>query len=323
MKKLKKKHSTVKAELHPRNKHRGRYDFPVLIKACPELEQYVAENKYGDLSIDFFDDKAVKMLNRALLMEFYDVEFWDIPQGFLCPPIPSRADYIHNVADLLYGDKMLPYHKGNKITCLDVGVGANCIYPIIGTKEYNWGFIGSETNMDSLQSAEKIIKENEYLSDKVSLRFQYSDSIFKGIIEGGETVDVTICNPPFHSSAKEAEAGSRRKVKNLTKGKKTHQKLNFGGNFNELWCEGGELNFIKTMIKESKAIERQCLWFTSLVSKQENVDPIVKVLKSYRVKDYKIMEMGQGNKVSRVIAWTFLPTLQHAKWKQFHWKKDN
>lgn len=322
MQKLKKKHPAVKAELHPRNKHRGRYDFPTLIKICPELEQFVAENKYGDLSIDFFDDKAVKVLNRALLMEFYDVDFWDIPEGYLCPPIPSRADYIHNIADLLYGDKILPYHKGEKITCLDVGVGANCIYPIIGTNEYNWNFLGTETHKESIDSAEKIITKNERLVEKVTVRFQASSTdIFKGVLEGGETVDVTICNPPFHSSQKEAEAGSRRKARNL--GRSQKKNLNFGGKFNELWCDGGELSFIKRMIKESKTIDRQCLWFTSLVSKQENVEPIVKMLKSYNVKDYKVLEMGQGSKISRVVAWTFLPTLQHAKWKQFRWKMDN
>lgn len=322
MQKLKKKHPAIKKELHPRNQHRGRYDFPALIKSCPALGDFVEENKYGDLSIDFFDDKAVKMLNKALLMEFYEVSYWDIPEGFLCPPIPSRADYIHNIADLLYGEELLAYHKGEKVTCLDIGVGANCIYPIIGAKAYNWNFIGTETNETSLDSADKIVKQNEYLVDKVSLRFQESTKdIFKGILESGESVDVTICNPPFHGSMKEAEAGSRRKINNLTKGKKTNPKLNFGGKYNELWCEGGELNFIKTMIKQSKAIERQCLWFTSLVSKSENVAQVVKTLKSYNVKDYQILEMGQGNKVSRVVAWTFLPPLQHAKWKQFRWNK--
>ncbi len=323
MQKLNKKHPVVKTELHPRNKHRGRYDFNKLIKACPDLARFVEENQYGDESINFFDDKAVKMLNKALLIEFYGVSYWDVPEGYLCPPIPGRADYIHNIADLLYGETLLPYRKGEKITCLDVGIGANCIYPIIGAAEYNWNFIGTETSEDSIVSAERIIKGNEYLADKVLVRLQESSlNIFKGVIEGGETIDVTICNPPFHGSKKEAEAGNRRKSRNLSKGKKVSDKLNFGGKFNELWCDGGELNFIKLMIKESKSIERQCLWFTSLVSKKENVEPIVKMLKSYNVKEFKVLEMGQGNKISRIVAWTFLPPLQHAKWKQFRWRKD-
>ena len=41
------------------------------------------------------------MLNRAILMHHYGVKSWDIPAGYLCPPIPGRADYIHSVADLL------------------------------------------------------------------------------------------------------------------------------------------------------------------------------------------------------------------------------
>ncbi|RTY85461.1 DUF890 domain-containing protein, partial [Staphylococcus aureus] len=90
-----------KSELHVRNLHRSRYDFPQLIKTCPELAPFVRLNPYNDLSIDFSDPQAVKMLNKALLKHFYGIQYWDIPQDFLCPPIPGRADYIHYLADLL------------------------------------------------------------------------------------------------------------------------------------------------------------------------------------------------------------------------------
>jgi len=101
----KKQHPKVKAILHPRNKHRERYDFKLLSEACPDLKQFVKLNDYGDESIDFFNPEAVKMLNKALLMHFYDVVEWDIPEGYLCSPIPGRADYVHYVADLLGRDR--------------------------------------------------------------------------------------------------------------------------------------------------------------------------------------------------------------------------
>ena len=90
-----------KSELHVRNLHRSRYDFPQLMKTCPELAPFVSLNKYNDLSVDFSDPHAVKILNKALLKHFYGIQYWDIPQDFLCPPIPGRADYIHYLADLL------------------------------------------------------------------------------------------------------------------------------------------------------------------------------------------------------------------------------
>ena len=72
-----------KNNLHPRNKHRQRYNFPELMTICPDLSAYVAPNLYGDLSVDFKDPQAVKTLNRALLKLFYKINLWDIPEGYL------------------------------------------------------------------------------------------------------------------------------------------------------------------------------------------------------------------------------------------------
>ena len=133
-----------KPQLHPRNKHRGRYDFEKLTESNPELAPYVKLNPHNDLSIDFFNPDAVKMLNKALLKQYYDIANWDIPSHYLCPPIPGRADYIHHIADLLGSCNKGNIPSGNKIKCLDIGVGANCIYPLIGNKEYGWSFIGCD-----------------------------------------------------------------------------------------------------------------------------------------------------------------------------------
>ncbi len=58
MSEKKKEHPAKKERLHTRNKHRERYDFKLLINSCPELAQYVTENKYGDETIDFFNAEA-------------------------------------------------------------------------------------------------------------------------------------------------------------------------------------------------------------------------------------------------------------------------
>jgi hypothetical protein len=70
--------SVEKSGLHPRNSHRGRYDFGRLVACCPELALFVAINEYGDESIDFSNPSAVKALNRALLKLEYGIEGWDI-----------------------------------------------------------------------------------------------------------------------------------------------------------------------------------------------------------------------------------------------------
>ncbi len=301
-----KKRQVEKSKLHPLNKHQGRYNFDELIASCPELKPFVVPNKFGDLSINFFDSEAVKMLNKALLKQYYGITYWDIPENYLCPPIPSRADYIHHLATLLAESNQSTIPKGKQITCLDIGTGANIVYPIIGTQEYGWSFIASDIDTVAIENAQKIISKNDTLKDRIEIRQQQnSNQIFKGIIKRSDQITITLCNPPFHKSAKEALAGTTRKLQNL-KGKKTVKTaLNFGGQSNELWCKGGEKKFIKNMIKESKQFAKQCTWFTTLVSKKDNLPAIYDALKRVNAKTVKTIPMGQGNKVSRIVAWSF------------------
>ena len=294
-----------KENFHPRNRHRHRYNFPELIKACPELADYVSPNPFEDLSIDFADPNAVKSLNKVLLKQFYAIGLWDIPEGFLCPPIPARADYIHYAADLLIGeDGKLP--KGKHIKVLDIGVGANCIYPLIGQYEYGWTFVGSETDQLANRSATNIIEANG-LAKFISVRRQRSaDHIFIDIINPGEKFSLSICNPPFHTSMKEAAEGTARKWKNLGKNKQASTDLNFGGKNAELWCEGGEERFILKMIEESGQFAKSVQWFTSLVSKKETLAVCYRALERVGAKEVRTIEMKQGQKVSRILAWTYV-----------------
>ncbi len=129
--------SAQKPGLHPRNRHNGRYDLATLCQVTPELTQFLTLTPGGEQSVDFANPQAVKALNKALLAHFYAVKNWDIPDGFLCPPVPGRADYIHHLADLL-GETSGTIPANASI--LDIGVGANCIYPLIGVHEYGWRF---------------------------------------------------------------------------------------------------------------------------------------------------------------------------------------
>ena len=137
----KKVQSKTKSKLHPQNPHRKRYNFKKLIESCKELAPFVIKNDFGQESINFFEPEAVKMLNTALLKYFYGIDFWEIPPHYLCPPIPGRADYIHHIADLLSASNNGRIPTGEQVNCIDIGVGANCVYPIIGNKTYGWKFI--------------------------------------------------------------------------------------------------------------------------------------------------------------------------------------
>ncbi|MGL6120506.1 MAG: 23S rRNA (adenine(1618)-N(6))-methyltransferase RlmF [Fusobacteriaceae bacterium] len=292
------KKTVKKFELHQNNPHKGKYDFKNLIHNLPELKEYIIKNPVGEDTIDFSFNEAIISLNKALIKTYYKIDNWNIPEGFLCPPIPGRADYIHYIADLL--------SENVNINVLDIGTGANCIYPIIGSQSYGWNYTASDIDPKSIENAEKIVNSNEKLKNKVRLKLQKDKNhIFTGIIDENDRFDLTMCNPPFHSSLEEALKANKRKVDNLNKGNKDIKKgLNFGGQKAELWCTGGERLFLKKMAKESAIFAHQVTWFTSLVSNNENVKPTIKILEKLGAQ-CKVLEMSQGQKISRILAWTF------------------
>ena len=303
--------------LHPRNLHRGRYDFKQLVAAHPKLAAYVSCNTHGDESVDFADPAAVRALNRALLFDSYGVADWDIPANYLCPPIPGRADYLHYLADLLAENNGGIVPLGATVRVLDIGTGANCIYPLIGHQSYGWQFVGSDIDKCALANAQGIINTNSGLEQAIELRLQTSTQAFyKGIVRKDELFDITLCNPPFHGSMAEANVGTQRKWKNLGKDSGKKPVLNFGGQGRELWCPGGEEAFVCSMIAESVQFGDNCLWFTSLISKSASLPGIYRALNNAAVQNYKTIEMAQGQKKSRFIAWTFLDEQQRITWHQ-------
>ncbi|MCX7549556.1 23S rRNA (adenine(1618)-N(6))-methyltransferase RlmF [Xanthomarina sp. F2636L] len=284
--------------MHTRNLHRNGYIFEELIENHHPLEDFVFTNDYQNKTIDFSNPDAVFHLNKALLKTYYQITDWHIPKGYLCSPIPGRADYIHQIADLLQIE-----NSKDSINGLDIGVGANCIYPLLGAQIYHWKMVGSDIQLESVDAAKHNVSLTDNLSDSIEIRHQTNPAnIFEGIILPNEYYHFTMCNPPFHASEKDALKGSKQKLKNLKIDGELL--LNFGGQANELWCNGGEALFIKRMIKQSIGFKNQVLWFTSLVSKKEHIPKFQKQLNKLNA-SYKIIEMFQGNKKSRILAWSF------------------
>jgi 23S rRNA (adenine1618-N6)-methyltransferase len=309
-----------KTGLHLRNPYRFRYDFELLLNNYPELKNFVhtKEHRSGasEETIDFSNPDAIKALNKTLLITYYDIQNWDIPSNYLCPPIPGRADYIHYIADLLANSNNGIIPEGEQVVGLDIGIGANCIYPIIGNNAYGWSFVGADIDEDALQNCKKIIANNAKLIDVISLQLQVEARyIFKNIILPEDRFAFTICNPPFHSSAEAAAKSALRKINALDENKTSNPVLNFGGHQAELWCKGGELGFITQMIYESAKYPLQCLWFTTLVSKKDNLKSIYKILGKVSAVAIKTIDMAQGQKISRIVAWTFLSETQQKEWK--------
>ena len=275
--------------MHTKNIHNKPYDFKLLIKEVPELSKFID----GSGKLNFSNSRAVYLLNKALLQTHYNIKSWQLPDGYLCPPIPGRADYIHHLNDLVNSDKPI---KG-----LDIGTGASAIYPLLGKAIYNWEMVGCDSNEPSI----KVAKANTAnFKESIEIKLQSDKSfLFKGIIQEGEYYDFTMCNPPFYNSLEEALKVNASKRSNL---KIKNDQRNFAGLANELYCNGGEALFIKRMIKESVQFQRQVGWFTCLLSRKQNLPKVIKQLTKLKA-THKIVNMEQGNKKSRFIAWKFTP----------------
>lgn len=212
--------------------------------------------------------------------------------------MPGRADHVHHAADLIGA------RRGDAVRVLDVGVGASCIYPIIGRAEYGWRFTGSDVDPAALACAQRIVEAAPGLRGGVELRLQTNAaSIFEGVINAGESYELSLCNPPFFASLEEAREASRVKWAKL--GRRPAAERNFGGAENELWCPGGEEAFVRRMIMDSADFKAQVLWFSSLVSKAAALPGIEKALTKAGVVERRTIDMAQGQKKSRLVAWTF------------------
>ncbi|MFT5757594.1 MAG: 23S rRNA (adenine1618-N6)-methyltransferase [Alteromonadaceae bacterium] len=312
---------TIKNNLHPRNIHKHGYDFTALALTSPSLSPFIVTNKYQNLTIDFSCANAVKALNVALLKQHYQIAHWDIPQGYLCPPIPGRVDYLHYLADLLKATNGNKIPNGEQITVIDIGTGASCIYPLLGHQQYQWQFVATDIDPVSIEYANKNIQANDLTNEAITCLLQEEPgAIFKGVLQVDKKYDLTMCNPPFHRSKTEATHGSQQKWQNLNKSTINNNKdeqavnLNFGGQNAELWCAGGELAFIRKIINESRAYQQHVLWFTCLVSKKDNLRAIKQSLKKAKVTEFTVINMAQGQKISRFIAWSYLNKEQQQDW---------
>lgn len=295
------------AQLHPRNPHQGRYDLAQLSSSFAPLKKHLTISPAGEPTINFSEPEAVQALNAALLKHHYQIAYWQLPPGYLCPPIPGRADYIHYVADLLAGSAEVP--TGKQIRLLDIGCGANLIYPIIASRSYGWRCIGSDIDTVALKAAQLVIDSNPKLNGQICLRRQTNrNHILHGVIKPTDAFAVSVCNPPFYRSAAEAAKANQRKRGNLkltTKRSDEAQQRNFAGQQHELWCPGGEQAFIRQLMTESADYANQVGWFSSLVSQQRHVDTLVTAARQAGATEVKPIKMQQGQKSSHLLAWRF------------------
>ena len=308
--------------MHPRNVFAASNpDFATLAATRPRLLPYLIETKDGRHTIDFSSWDAVFELNRALLDACYGVKHWEVPRGHLCPPAANRANYVHWIEDLLALSRPASASAsaaGPAVVGLDVGVGASCVYPLIGASLNGWRFVGIDVTDVAVAGARANAAGNPAIRHLVEIRdartfhlartsptpenqTRTSDSrggsLLLPAIDDHETFAFCMCNPPFFDSDIGAEEMRRRK----------NPGSDFGGSDAETSCPGGERAFTARLFEDSLALRDRVHWFTTMCGKKETVKHLRRALASRdaRVAAVRTTVFRQGKTARWGVAWSF------------------
>ena len=203
-----------------------------------------------------------------------------------------------NTDSLILGSWVAP---NNAQSLLDIGTGTGLIAIMVAQKNLIAEIDAIDIDKAAYRQALKNVSLCQW-KGRIKVHHQSVQDFIN--VERTFNYDVIVCNPPFFKSEAEALEATIRKLKGLNKETSTVIR-NFSGTHNELWYKGGEKAFLHNYLYESSLFKDQCQWFTTLVSKKDLVKGMYASLKKLGATDIKTITMGQGNKISRIVAWTF------------------
>ncbi|KAG0174565.1 hypothetical protein DFQ30_003777 [Apophysomyces sp. BC1015] len=203
-------------------------------------------------------------------------------RGWIVQLLFRSLNYILWLQDLL--DETMPEEQ--EIAGIDIGVGASCIYPLLGcATRSNWKFMGTGQDIDerSIQYARKNVMRN-HLEDRIKIK--HNDNPERILLLDGD-----------ESSREEIDEGLQNK--------ELEPSAVCTGTDNEMITTGGEYGFIKRMINESLTYKTRIKWYTSMMGQKKTIKPLVDLLKSMDITNYVVTEFCQGRTKRWGIAWSF------------------
>ncbi|KAL2260433.1 hypothetical protein VTK26DRAFT_5546 [Humicola hyalothermophila] len=269
----------------------------------------------GNGQLDFTNPAATMQLTKTLL----DLDFGlklELPKDRLCPPVPNRHNYILWLKDLM--DSTSYDQPGRRLCGLDVGTGASCIYPLLGTAQRPWCFVATDIDAKSLSYAKRNIELNG-LRDRIRLLERKVDDPLVPLGEAGiQSIDFVMMNPPFYDSEDDMLASAKKK-----------ERPPFSactGAPVEMVCDGGEVAHVGRLLRESLVLRDRVQWYTSMLGKLSSLEALVEQLHANGIDNYAVTEFVQGTKTRRwALGWSFGPMrpADHAArgMKASGWKK--
>ncbi|CAB3220738.1 unnamed protein product [Arctia plantaginis] len=276
--------------MHPRNTYKIRPDFGRLAKLDPEFSAISKTDVTGKVTIDFKDANSLRILTKCLLKTDFNLNV-EIPEDRLVPTLPLRLNYILWLEDLLTS-----IQRSSDIKGLDIGTGACAIYPLLAAVKNKWSMVGTEMDTESLLKAKENVQRNG-LTELIALKENTSKSIIAHVFTEEKLVfDFCMCNPPFYSNVQElCESRSPARLP---------PKNGFTGSPQELITEGGELEFCRKLIRESKKYKDNIIIFTTMVGHKYNLIVLVQDLKTENIR-HTHTEFCQGRVTRWGLAWTY------------------
>ena len=266
-------------------------DFLILIKEFPELKKYIIKKDQNDLEGEFSFDWSNKnlslLITKSILNYYFNIKYYHVPKGFLIPPIPSRINYLNLIQSLINDI------KEENIIGIDIGTGANIIYPILGNSIYNFKFVCSEINNEAYNNA-KIILQNNNLEKNINLIKQNNkNNIFIGVLNQENKYTFSMCNPPYYDYEQEIKIEDKKRDTEF--------------NFEEVYCKNGELGFFQRYFEESICYKKNIFLNTILIGKKSNAEIIYDKINTYLsiIKKCNMTKIKTGNNTRYVIYWSF------------------
>ncbi|KAK4233901.1 hypothetical protein C8A03DRAFT_38354 [Achaetomium macrosporum] len=283
----------VSADGYFRRLYETEPDFKQLAKQDSRLAAVL----HNDGQLDFSNPAVTMQLTKTLMELDFGLKL-ELPDDRLCPPVPNRHNYILWLKDLMDTTSYEP--PGRKLCGLDVGTGASCIYPLLGTAQRPWSFVATDIDAKNLSYAKKNIRLND-LEERIRLLERNADDPLVPLDEAGiRSIDFVMMNPPFYTSEDDMLSSAKKKARPPLSA--------CTGAPVEMVCEGGEVAHVGRLLRESLVLRERIQWYTAMLGKLTSLDALIEQLREKGIDNYAVTEFVQGSKTRRwALGWSFGP----------------
>ncbi|KAJ2716101.1 Methyltransferase-like protein 16 [Coemansia spiralis] len=267
-----------------------------------ELQPHLVAGAGGRSTIDFRVPDSVRVLNRALLHVYFGLDV-HLPSDSLCPAVANRLSYLTWIRDNVISE----LQPGGKLAGLDIGTGASCIYPLLGSRAIpGCTFVGTDINRESIAAARANVLRNGLQASidlvvnadrGVKLPLDAAEFPLPVADADGAVFAFCMCNPPFYKDSSERQQLAHMKAR--------PPGLDTGGKCDELYTAGGEEEFLAGLVDESVVHRKRIRWFTTMTGKKSTLAALAARARAAQAKHVREGRLVHGRTTRWVLAWSF------------------